>query len=108
LEQKIVKKRRSDRNHLIYQLTNLITKETYVGITVCSGRAVKVALEERWKRHVHRALNENRNWKLCEAIRTHGHQNFTRSAIKVVRGKALAHREERVLISELSASLNTF
>lgn len=108
LEAKISRKRRSDRNHLIYKLTNLVTQDTYVGITVIPGRAVKKALDERWKRHVHRALNENRNWKLCEAIRAHGPTNFHRETLKVVRGKALAHREERVLIATLGATLNTF
>ena len=104
----IVKKRRSDRNHLIYKLTNLVTQEIYIGITVCSGRTVKAALNERWKRHVQRATNENHNWKICLDIRAHGEENFRQEAIKVIRGKLPAHREERILITELSPLLNTF
>ena len=102
------RKRRSDRNHVIYKLTNLLTQELYVGITVVTGKAVKRSLDERWKRHVHRALNETRDWKLCESIRQHGPEKFKREILKVVRGKPLAHREERELIKTLQPTLNTF
>jgi RNase P protein component len=107
-EIKKMRKRRSDRNHVIYLLTNVVTDEKYVGITVVTGKAVKRSLNERWKRHVHRALHEDRKWKLCAAIRAHGPLSFKQEVVKVVRGKAVAHREERELISTLSAVLNTF
>jgi RNase P protein component len=108
LQIKAKRKRRSDRNHILYLLTNVVTQETYVGLTVVSGKAVKRSLDERWKRHVQRACNETRGWKLCQAIRTHGAESFKREILKVVRGKPVAHRVERQLIVELKPTLNTF
>lgn len=102
------RKRRCDRNHIIYRLTNTETGEFYVGITVITGKAVKKSLDERWKRHVQRALNESRDWKLCVAIRTAGPEKFKREVLKIVRGKPVAHREERELIRTLQPALNTF
>lgn len=101
------RKRRSDRTHVLYLLTNIATQETYVGMTVKNGPVMR-SIDERWKRHVHRALNETRSWKLCQSIRTHGAESFKREVIKTVRGKAVAHRVERELIAELKPTLNTF
>lgn len=101
-------KRRNDRNRVIYLLTNTVTQEKYVGITVVSGRAVLRSLKERWKRHVHRAMNEAREWKLCKAIKEHGPKTFKKEILKVVRGKATAHQLERELITQYEATLNTF
>lgn len=102
------RKRRNDRNHLLYRLTNQVTGEVYIGMTVVSCRAWVRSLNERWKRHVHRALNESHDWKLCESIRAHGPKNFKREIIEVVRGKPEAHRKERDLINTLKPTLNTF
>lgn len=102
------RRRRSDRNHVIYELKNNATSEIYIGITVCTGRAVTRSLKERWKRHVHRALNESREWKLCEAIRMHGPESFEKRVIEVIKGKPAAHRRERELIKQLLPALNTF
>ena len=108
IDDTVKKKRRSDRNHLIYKLTNVKTNESYVGITVVSGRAIKKSLDERWKRHVSRAKLQNHEWNLCNSIREHGDSAFTREVLMIVRGKAVAHKEERRLIKEHSSSLNTF
>ena len=101
------RKRRSDRTHIIYQLTNTVTAETYIGITVAVGRAFQKSVKDRLRRHIVRAQNENHDWTLCNSIRQHGPQAFTWEIKEFVRGKAEAHRKETALIKELRPALNT-
>lgn len=101
------RKKRSDRSHAIYRLTNSVTGEFYVGMTVCGGTTPKKAVEGRFQRHVTRALNQDKAWKLCEAIRQHGAAAFKVEVIETVRGKAEAHTREREITKELGAALNT-
>lgn len=54
-----------------------------------------------------RAFNENKDWKLCKAIRKYGSDSFENRIIKVVRGKEIAHKIERDLIRKLSPNLNS-
>ena len=61
------RKRRSDRTHIVYRLTNTSTGETYIGITVSTGRAYKRSLTERWKRHVSRAMYQSHDWSICRS-----------------------------------------
>ena len=70
------RKRRSDRTHLVYQLTNTVTGEIYIGVTVVTGKAYNRSLNERWKRHVSRAVHEDKCWSICESIREHGDKVF--------------------------------
>lgn len=107
MHEKLKRKKRSDRNHAIYSLTNTVTNEIYVGMTVCSGMTPKKAVEGRWMRHVTRALTQGKDWTLCESIRIHGATSFKIEIIKTIRGKAEAHTEERIITKKLSAALNT-
>jgi hypothetical protein len=107
MEVKSKRKKRSDRKHAIYRLTNLITNEVYIGMTVCSGLSPKKAVEGRWKRHVTRALTQGKDWALCKAIREHGPAAFKVEIIETIRGKAITHTRERELTKELQATLNT-
>lgn len=101
------RKKRSDRKHLIYLVTNVVTGERYVGLTVCVDRSGKETLKWRWHRHVQRARDHGKAWKLCEAIRTHGAEAFVPQPLEFVRGKAEAHRRETELKKLLKAELNT-
>jgi len=101
------RKRRSDRTHLIYQLTNEITGEIYIGVTVVTGKAYNRSLNERWKRHVSRATHETKCWSICESIRTHGDRVFRKQILEKIRGKAQAHKRETELIHLLRPSLNS-
>ena len=101
------RKKRSDRNHAIYRLTNRLTGELYVGMTVCSGMTPKKAVEGRFQRHVTRALTQGRDWTLCKAIREHGAAAFEITVVTTVRGKAEAHTAEREITKQLGATLNT-
>jgi hypothetical protein len=101
------RKRRNDRNHIVYKLTCAATGESYIGITVANGRAFKKSLATRWQKHVYHAVVEERPYRLQEAIRTHGEKSFEHEIIRVVRGKAEAHTMERAWIKVEKPALNT-
>jgi hypothetical protein len=105
--QQTKRKPRSDRMHVIYQVTCVPTGERYIGLTVCAGNSPKKAVEGRWKRHVTRALSQEKGWKLCEAIREHSPAAFAVEVLEKVRGKAQAHQREREVTKEVGATLNT-
>lgn len=109
MEQKITRKRRSDRNHAIYFIQDVVTKEYYIGITaVVYNGNVKRSLTRRMQKHMQRAVAENKNWGLCVALRTYGASRFEFGLLEVVRGKKQAHQRETELINTLQPSLNTF
>lgn len=101
-----VRKRRADRNHVIYRITCSVTGATYVGITVAKGRAYQASARTRWDGHVRHAIREGRPYPLHAAIREHGPEAFKVDVLDVVRGKGAAHKRERELIAELAPSLN--
>lgn len=101
------RKRRNDRNHIIYVITNIITHEQYVGLSVCIDRSGEETLAARWCRHIGRALNQNRDWKLCKSIRAHGPDAFVPEILQIVRGKAAAHSKETELRKSGKFVLNT-
>ena len=99
------RKRRSDRNHIVYKIT--VKSKTYIGVTHVGKSTPNKGLARRWRKHVQRALSEQHNWKLCVAIRKHGPDAFTVEIVQVVRGKRTAHEVERALIREINPSLNS-
>jgi predicted GIY-YIG superfamily endonuclease len=98
------RKKRSDRRHIVYSITNAVTGEFYIGIT--QGFRQK-DLKVRIQKHIRRALTEGKSWSLCCAIRFYGAEAFVSQIVEVVRGKANAHALERQLISEHLPTLNT-
>lgn len=102
----IARKRRSDRNHAIYELYCDVTGESYIGVTVVDGSAL-ASVRGRFNRHLSRARTESKDWLLCAALREHGREGFTPYLLEVVRGKARAHARERELTREMQPSLNT-
>lgn len=101
------RKKRADRSHILYLLTCLVTGEQYVGLAVKRPGPVHKTLHNRMNKHVQRALSEDKDWALCVAIRTHGRASFEGKVIKVVRGRAEAHKTERKLIMKYQPALNT-
>lgn len=101
------RKRRSDRNHAIYVITNTVTGEQYIGLTNINN-TVKKSLYVRIRKHIQRAFTEKKSWGLCENIRTYGTKSFTYGLVEVVRGKAFAHQRETELIKQYCPKLNTF
>jgi len=101
------RKKRSDRNHIIYQLTNTITGEIYIGLTRVIGRAYKKSVLQRWKRHISRAKNQDLDWNLYLSIEEYGHEVFEHVILEIIRGKKPAHQREVDLIKELNPMLNS-
>jgi len=106
----MARKRRSDRYHLVYQLT-APTGEKYVGVTFVRGdsRSIKArnrSADARFKAHCRNALVYNHSTLLCEAIRDCGPEAFVKDILEVIRGKKETHTRERELISEIQPALN--
>ena len=99
-----MRKKRSDRRHIVYMLQNVATGDFYIGIT--QGFR-KQDLKIRVQKHIRRALTEGKSWTLCDAIRSYGVSEFVAQQLAIVRGKAPAHALERQLIGEYSPTLNS-
>jgi len=102
------RKLRSDRNHVLYRVECIDTGDSYIGVTVAIGQAFLRSVKVRWQKHVSRAMNENKDWSFCAAIRDNADAEWRYEIIEVVRGRKPAHQRERQLIAEFSPTLNTF
>ena len=99
-----MRKKRNDRNYILYQLT--VNDQTYIGLTVALGSAIVRSVKVRVQKHISRAFKENKDWSLCEAIRSADSIQY--SVIEVIRGRKAAYTRERELIAECQPELNTF
>ena len=99
-----MRKKRSDRNHVLYQLT--IGEQTYIGLTAAIGQAYLRSVKVRVQKHISRAKKESKDWAICEALRSDEVVQY--EVIEVVRGRKAAHSREREYIKEWAPSLNTF
>jgi len=102
----MARKKRSDRNQVIYSLTCSVTQEKYIGLTVARGRKYKYSAKLRLIAHVRNATIYGKDTILYRAMRQHGPTSFKLEVLEVVRGKAEGHRRELVLIQEHMATLN--
>lgn len=103
------RKRRTDRNQVIYYIQNVATQDLYIGLTaLCFNGNIKRTLNRRMQKHMQRALAEAKTWGLSRALREHGAEAFVFGVVEVVRGKRPAHARETELIKQLDPSLNTF
>lgn len=106
----MARKRRSDRYHLIYQLT-APSGEKYIGVTFMRGdsrsmKARKKSAESRYKAHCRNAMEYGHETVLCKTLREVGVENVKREVLEVIRGKKEVHARERELIAKLSPELN--
>lgn len=103
-----MRKRRNDRNYVLYRVSG--GDETYVGLTVARGRAFWKSVKIRVGKHISRALNENKDWSMCNFIREmiESEETIYYEILEVVRGRKAAYQRERELIAELNPSLNDF
>ena len=109
MNSKIVRKRRTDRNQVLYYIQDVVTQETYIGLTALSFKGnVFRTLRRRMQKHMQRALTERKDWGLYCALRERGAERFIFGVIEVVRGKRPAHSRETELINTLRPALNTF
>lgn len=102
-----MKKKRSDRNHVIYRM-EMETGESYIGLTVAQGQAFLRSVKVRVQKHLSRAKREQKDWNLYSFLRENEDVSVTYEVLEVVRGRKPAHQRERELIAEYQPELNTF
>ena len=98
--------KRSDRNHIIYELR--VAAGNYIGVTAKTESTVLKSVRARAAKHYYRAKTETKNWLLCAALRELASKDDIEIVVhEIVRGKAAAHRREVELRRSLQPSLNT-
>jgi len=101
------RKKRNDRNHILYEIVNTHTGESYLGITAAIGRRFLYSVRLRFQKHCSRAKCEAKGWKLYENMREWGPDVYDVFLLDVVRGKAKAHQIEAQLLREFQYELNS-
>jgi hypothetical protein len=104
--QKAPRKKRVDRNHIIYELR--VPAGNYIGVTAKTESTVLKSVRARAAKHFYRAKKESKDWALCHALRELADKSEIEILVHaVVRGKAPAHREEVRIRREVRPTLNT-
>jgi hypothetical protein len=103
-----MRKKRNDRNYVLYQVIAEDTGDRYIGLTVATGRAFLRSVKVRVQKHLSRAKCEDKNWTFCQFIRENPETQLSYEVLEVVRGRGNAYQRERELIAELSPELNDF
>lgn len=101
------RKKRNDRNHLIYMLTCDATQERYIGVTVMKPGGKWKTMRQRWSSHLYKAMRLEEDWGLPNAIREYGEESFYMEILDIVRGKKDAFAVEAELINNMKTELNT-
>ena len=100
------RKKRSDRNHIVYEL--VIGSENYVGVTAKTESTVVRSVQSRLAKHWYRAQTESKDWALCRALRQLASRELVEIRIhEIVRGKAAAHKREVEIRRGVKPTLNT-
>jgi hypothetical protein len=100
------RKRRSDRNHIIYEL--IVDGLNYIGVTAKTESTVEKSVRVRANKHWYRAHSENKDWLLCQALRSLSSKDDIEIRIhEIIRGKAAAHRREVEIRRAINPALNT-
>jgi len=106
MKQEATRKKRSDRNHIIYELR--VPQGNYIGVTAKTETTVLKSVRARAAKHFYRAKTENKDWTLCVALRTLNDKNEIEILVhEIVRGKTAAHKREVELRRALQPTLNT-
>jgi len=103
-----MRKKRNDRNYVLYQIVWPDSGDSYVGLTVATGRAFLRSVKVRVQKHLSRAKREHKSWEIYNFIRKNPELELDYEVLEVIRGRKPAYQRERELISELQPSLNTF
>lgn len=101
------RKRRSDRNHIIYRL--VVNGMDYIGVTVKDTPSAAKSLQRRVNKHWYRRNEIGKNhWTLYQEIgKLQDRTEIHSEVIAIVRGKAEAHKAERELINAEDPILNS-
>jgi len=103
-----MRRKRNDRNYVLYSVFSEDTGDSYIGLTVATGRAFLRSVKVRVQKHLSRAKCETKDWSFCEFIRQNPEAELRYQVIEVVRGRKPAYQRERELIAEYQPTLNTF
>jgi hypothetical protein len=104
--EKPIRKKRTDRTHIIYELR--VNGLSYIGVTAKTESTINKSVLARAAKHFYRAKKEAKDWALCNALRTLACKTDIEVLVhETLRGKALAHTRERELIKQLNPELNT-
>jgi hypothetical protein len=104
--EKPTRKRRVDRTHIIYELR--VNGHNYIGVTAKTETTINKSVLARAAKHYYRAKTENKQWLLCQALRTLADKSEIEVLVhEVIRGKAAAHKREVELRRTLRPELNT-
>ena len=101
-----IRKKRTDRNHIIYELR--VNGLNYIGVTAKTESTINKSVLSRAAKHFYRAKTETKNWLLCQELRKLTDKSEIEVLIhEVVRGKAAAHKREVELRRAINPALNT-
>ena len=103
-----MRRKRNDRNYVLYQIVAEDTGDNYIGLTVATRRAFLRSVKVRVQKHMSRAKREDKNWAFCEFIRQNPDAALTYEVLDIVRGRKKAYEIERQYIEEFQPTLNTF
>jgi hypothetical protein len=102
----VTRKKRVDRNHIIYEL--VVNGLNYIGVTAKTESTVNKSVLSRAAKHFYRAKKEDKNWLLCAELRKLNSKDEIEILVHaVIRGKAEAHREEVRIRRAVRPVLNT-
>jgi hypothetical protein len=100
------RKKRVDRNHIIYELR--VNGLNYIGVTAKTESTVNKSVLSRAAKHFYRAKTESKNWLLCAELRKLSDKSEIEVYVhEVIRGKAEAHKREVELRRVIKPALNT-
>ena len=100
------RKKRTDRNHIIYELR--LPAGNYIGVTAKTESTVLKSVRARAAKHFYRAKKESKDWLLCAALRELASKEEIEIVVHaVIRGKAPAHKEEVQIRRAVKPNLNT-
>lgn len=100
------RKKRCDRNHIIYELR--VPQGNYIGVTAKTETTVLKSVRARAAKHFYRAHRESKDWTLCVALRSLADKNEIEIVVhEIVRGKADAHKREVEIRRAVRPTLNT-
>ena len=104
--EKPTRKKRTDRNHIIYEL--VVNGKNYIGVTAKTESTIQKSVRARAAKHFYRAKKEDKNWLLCAELRTLSSKDEIEILIHaVIRGKAEAHKTEVAIRRAVKPVLNT-
>ena len=101
------RKKRNDRNHVIYEIVNSQNGKSYLGVTAAIGRRFHYSATLRLQKHFSRAKRESKNWALYNDMREHAKEVYELFIVAIVRGKKEAHQYETKLLRKFHYELNS-